>query len=162
MKKLSIKQLAPMVAMLLTLGVTLASAEDFARGGKGGHRGMGGRGLMRGLSQLDLTETQKTEIRRIMESRHAALESLRDRFQADRDALKAAADAPSPDAAAVGAAYLRVRANGETMRAERQKTMEEVRAVLTNEQREKFDAMKQNIKERRRGMGRGLQGKRSL
>ena len=117
MKKLSIKQLAPMVAMLLTLGVTLASAEDFARGGKGGHRGMGGRGLMRGLSQLDLTETQKTEIRRIMESRHAALESLRDRFQADRDALKAAADAPSPDAAAVGAAYLRVRANGETRRA---------------------------------------------
>ena len=158
MKKLSIKQLAPMVAMLLTLGVTVASAGDF--GGRG-HRGMGG-GWMRGLSQLDLTETQKTEIRRIMESRHAALESLRERFQADRDALKAAADAPSPDAAAVGAAYLRVRANGETMRAERQKTMEEVRAVLTNEQREKFDAMKQNIKERRRGMGRGLQGKRSL
>ncbi|HVE66642.1 MAG TPA: periplasmic heavy metal sensor [Thermoanaerobaculia bacterium] len=158
MKKLSIKQLAPMVAMLLTLGVTVASAGDF--GGRG-HRGMGG-GMMKGLSQLDLTETQKTEIRRIMESRNAALESLRSRFQADRDALKAAADAPSPDPASVGAAYLRVRANGETMRAERQKTMEEVRAVLTNEQREKFDAMKQNIKERQRGMGRSIQGKRSL
>jgi len=149
MKKLAIKQLAPAVAMLLTLGVTMASAEDF---GRGGHRRMGG-GIMKGLGRLDLTETQKTEIRRIMESRRAALEPLRSRFQADRDALRAAADASSPDVAAVGAAYLRVRANGETMRAERQKTMEEVRAVLTNEQREKFDSMKQNMRERRRGMG---------
>jgi len=157
MKKLSIKQLAPAVAMLLTLGVTLASAEDSARGG---HRGMGGRGILKGLSRLDLTETQKTEVRRIMESRHAALESLGSRFQADRDALRAAADAPSADPTAVGAAYLRVRANGETMRAERQKTMEEVRAVLTNEQREKFDAMKESFKERRRGMG--DRGKRGL
>ncbi|HZI67443.1 MAG TPA: Spy/CpxP family protein refolding chaperone [Thermoanaerobaculia bacterium] len=158
MKKLSIKQLAPMVAMLLTLGVTVASAGDF--GGRG-HRGMGG-GWMRGLSQLDLSETQKADIRRIMESRHAALESLRERFQADRDALKAAADSPSADPAAVGAAYLRVRANGETMRAERQKTMEEVRAVLTNEQREKFDTMKQNMKERRGKFGRGKAGRSKL
>lgn len=157
MKKLSIKQLAPAVAMLLTLGVTLASAEDF---GRGGHRGMGGRGILKGLSRLDLSEAQKTEVRRIMESRHAALESLHSRFQADRDALRAAADAPSPDPAAVGTAYLRVRANGETMRAERQKTMEEVRTVLTNEQREKFDSMKENFKERRRGMG--DRGKRGL
>ncbi|MEO8349454.1 MAG: periplasmic heavy metal sensor [Acidobacteriota bacterium] len=160
MKKLSIKQLAPAVAVLLTLGVTLASAEDFGRGGQGGHRGMGGHGIMKGLSRLDLTEAQKTEVRRIMESRHAALESLHSRFQADRDALRTAADSPSPEPTAVGVAYLRVRANGETMRAERQKTMEEVRAILTNEQREKFDSMKENMKERRRGMGE--RGKRSL
>jgi protein CpxP len=152
MKKLSINQLAPMVAMLLTLGVTVASAGDF---GGGGHRGMGG-GMMKGLSRLDLSESQKADIRRIMESRHAELQSLRERFQADRDALRAAADSPSPDPAAVGAAFLRVRANGETMRAERRKTMEEVRAVLTNEQREKFDSMKENIKSRR-----GIKGGRS-
>ncbi len=147
MKKPSIKQLAPRVALLLTLGVTVASAGDF---GRGGHRGMGGGGILRGLSRLDLTENQKTEVRRIMESRHSALESLRSRFQSDRDALRAAADAPSPSPAAVGAAYLRVRANGETMRAERQKTMEEVRATLTNEQREKFDSMREKRKDRRR------------
>ena len=152
MKKLSIKQLAPMVAMLLTLGVTVASAGDFA--GRG-HRGMRG-GMMKGLSQLDLSESQKADIKRIMESRHAELKSLHERFQADRDALRAAAQASSPDPAAVGAAYLRVQANGETMRAERMKTMEEVRAILTNEQREKFDAMKENMKSRRgdkRGRG---------
>ena len=154
MKKPTIKQLAPVAALLLALGVTVASADDF---GRGGHRGMRG-GMMRGLSHLDLSESQKADIKRILESRHAALESLRTRFQADRDALRAAADAPSPDAAAVGAAFLRVRANGETMRAERQKTMEEVRAVLSNEQREKFDTMKENFKERRRGMGRGKRG----
>lgn len=147
MKKMSIKQLAPMVAMLLTLGVTVASAGDF---GRGGHRGISG-GMMRGLSRLDLTETQKADIRRIMEARHAELKSLHERFQADRDALRATAESPSPEPAAVGAAYLRVRANGETMRAERMKTMEEVRAILTNEQREKFDTMKENRKERRRG-----------
>ena len=149
MQKRTIKQLAPLAALLLTLGVTVASAEDFARGG---HRGMRG-GMLRGLSRLDLTETQKADIKRIMESRHAALEPLRERFQADREALRAAAEAPSPDPSAVGAAFLRVRANGETMRAERQKTMEEVRAVLTNEQREKFDAMKENFRGRHRGMG---------
>ena len=149
MKKLSIKQLAPMVAMLLTLGVTVASAGDFA--GRG-HRGMGG-GMMKGLSQLDLSETQKADIKRIMESRHAELKSLHERFQADRDALRAAAEATSPDPAAVGAAYLRVRANGETMRAERMKTKEEVRAILTNEQREKFDSMKENMKSRRGNKG---------
>ena len=154
MKKPTIKQLAPVAALLLALGVTVASADDF---GRGGHRGMRG-GMMRGLSHLDLSESQKADIKRILESRHAALESLRTRFQADREALRAAADAPSPDAAAVGAAFLRVRANGETMRAERQKTMEEVRAVLSNEQREKFDTMKENFKERRRGMGRGKRG----
>ena len=87
MKKLSIKQLAPMVAMLLTLGVTVASAGDFA--GRG-HRGMRG-GMMKGLSQLDLSESQKADIKRIMESRHEALKSLHERFQADRDALRAAA-----------------------------------------------------------------------
>lgn len=155
MKKLTIKQLAPMAALLLALGVTVASADDF---GRGGHRGMRGGMLMRGLSRLDLSESQKADIKRILESRHAALEPLRTRFQADREALRAAADAPSPDAAAVGAAYLRVRANRETKRAERQKTMEEVRAVLTNEQREKFDTMKENFRERRRGMGRGRLG----
>ena len=35
------------------------------------------------------------------------------------------------------------------MRAERMKTREEVRAILTNEQREKFDSMKENMKSRR-------------
>ena len=156
MKKLTINQLAPVAALLLTLGVTVASAEDFARGG---HRGMRG-GMLRGLSRLDLTEAQNTDIKRIMESRRAALEPLRDRFQADREALRAAADAPSPDPSAVGAAFLRVRSNRETMRAERQKTMEEVRAVLTNEQRETFDAMRENFRERHRGAG--GRGKRVL
>jgi Spy/CpxP family protein refolding chaperone len=143
--------------LLLTLGVTVASAEDFARGG---HRGMRG-GMLRGLARLDLSETQKADIRRIMETRHAALEPLRERFQADRDALRAAAEAQSADPAAVGAAFLRVRANRETMRAERQKTMEEIRAVLTVEQREQFDAMRQNSRERHRGMG-GRGGKRGV
>lgn len=159
MQKRTIKQLAPLAALLLTLGVTVASAEDFARSG---HRGMRG-GMLRGLARLDLSETQKADIKRIMESRHAALEPLRERFQADREALRAAAEAPSPDPAAVGAAFLRVRANGETMRAERQKTMEEVRAVLTVEQREQFDAMKERFRDRHRGMGgKAGRGKRLL
>jgi Spy/CpxP family protein refolding chaperone len=155
MKKPTIKQLAPVAALLLTLGVSAASAEDFARGG---HRGKGGGMWMRGLSRLDLSETQKAEIRGIRESRRAAHAPLRTRCRADRVALRAAADAPSPDAATVGAAFLRVRANRETMRAERQKTMGEVRAVLTNEQRERFDTMRENFRERHRGMGRGRPG----
>jgi Spy/CpxP family protein refolding chaperone len=69
-------------------------------------------------------------------------------MRADREALDAAAEAQSPNPAAVGAAYLKVRANRETMRAEHRATMEQIRAILTPEQQEKFDTMKQRRKER--------------
>lgn len=144
MKRFAIRQLAPVAAVLFALGATLASAQDAPHR----HGRMGGFGLMRGLSQLDLTEAQKADVQRIMESKKATFESLRERNRADWEALNAAAEAPSPNASEVGAAYLKLRAGREAMRAEHKATMEQIRSVLTSEQKEKFDKMIQQRKER--------------
>jgi Spy/CpxP family protein refolding chaperone len=143
MKRFAIRQLAPAMALLFALGVTVASARDaHHRHGK-----MDGFGV-HGLSRLDLNETQKAEVKRIMESRKSTFESLREQIRADREALDAAAEAQSPNPSAVGAAYLKVRADREAMRAERKATMDEIRSVLTPEQQQKMDTMKQKRMER--------------
>jgi protein CpxP len=147
MKNLVIRKLAPAMALLFTLGVTLASADDMRPGRKGMGHGMGG-GIMRGLSRLDLTEDQKAEVRRIMDARRATFEALHARMEADAKALREAADGSSPDPAAVGAAYLRVRADREALRAEKQAAMEQVRSILTAEQKERLDSMRETRKER--------------
>jgi Spy/CpxP family protein refolding chaperone len=113
---------------------------------------------MHGLSRLDLTESQKAEVKRIMESRKATIESLREQIRADREALDAAAEAQSPNPSAVGAAYLKVRADREAMRAEHKATMDQIRSVLTPEQQQKMDTMKEKRMERfgeRRGKRQG-------
>jgi Spy/CpxP family protein refolding chaperone len=157
MKTIAIRQLAPVtaLALLFTLGVTVASAHDGGRRGK-----MGGFG-MHGLSRLDLTESQKAEVKRIMESRKATIESLREQIRADREALDAAAEAQSPNPSTVGAAYLKVRADREAMRAEHKATMDQIRSVLTPEQQQKMDTMKEKRMERfeeRQGKRQGYSG----
>jgi Spy/CpxP family protein refolding chaperone len=153
MKKLAARQLAAAMALLFTLGVGLASAQDAPRrhGKMGG--GKMGFGMMHRLQRLDLTDSQKAEVKRILEARQSTFESLRERARADWEALDRAADAPSANAAEVGAAYLKVRADREAMHAERKATMEQIRSILTAEQQQKLDAMKQERRERfgRRG-----------
>lgn len=151
MKRIAIRQLAPVAALLFTLGVALASAQD----GPHPHGRMGGMFGMRGLSRLDLTDSQKADVQRIMESKKATFRSLREQMRADWQALDAAAGTRSPNTSEVGAAFLKLRAGREAMRAERQATMEQIRAILTPEQKEKLDTMKRNRQERfegRRGM----------
>jgi periplasmic protein CpxP/Spy len=153
MKRFVTRQLAPAMALLFALGVTVASAQDAPHR----HEKMGGFG-MHGLSGLDLTESQKADVKRIMESRKATIDSLRDRMHADWEALDAAAQGSSPNTSAVGAAYLRVRADREAMRAEHKATMDQIRSILTPDQQQKFDTMKQERMQRfgeRRGIREG-------
>jgi Spy/CpxP family protein refolding chaperone len=153
MKRLTIRQLAPAMALLFTLGATVASAQDAPhRHGKIGAFGM------HGLARLDLTESQKADVQRIMDSRKATIASLRERMRTDWESLDAAAQAPSPNSAAVGAAYLKVRADREAMRAEHKATMDQIRSILTPDQQQKLDTMKENRMHRfeeRRGMREG-------
>ncbi|MEP6471337.1 MAG: periplasmic heavy metal sensor [Acidobacteriota bacterium] len=154
MKKVTLRQLAPATALLFTLGVALASAQD-GRHGHGSMGMMGGHGFgMRGLGRLDLTESQKADVKRIMESRKATFDSLRERARGDWQALHDLSEGSSPDRSAVGAAFLKLRADREALRAERQSAMQEVRTILTTEQKDKLDTLQQERKERfgRRGM----------
>ncbi len=65
--------------------------------------------------------------------------ALRAQAKADREALKAAASAAKPDPAVVGAAFLKVRADGETAKAKMKAVRAEIDAVLTPEQRAKLE-----------------------
>jgi protein CpxP len=152
MNKKIVSQLAAATALLFTLGVALASAQDGRH--EHGKRGGFGFGMMKGLSRLDLTESQKADVKRIMESRKATFELLRERAHSDWEALQSLSEGSAPDTSAVGAASLKLRSDREALRAERQSTMQEVRSILTTEQKEKLDTMAQKRKEHfgRRGM----------
>ncbi len=153
MKKVAIRQLVPATALLFALGVTLASAQD----APSGHRKMGGFGILRGLSRLDLTESQKNDVRRIMDSRKATFESLHERARVDREALHSVSEVSAPDTSAVGAAFLKLRSDRVALRAERESTMKEVRSLLTNEQKEKLDTMREEHRDHFRWRT-GMQG----
>ena len=153
MKKVAIRQLVPATALLFALGVTLASAQD----APSGHRKMGGFGILRGLSRLDLTESQKNDVRRIMDSRKATFESLHERARVDREALHSVSEVSAPDTSAVGAAFLKLRSDRVALRAERESTMKEIRSLLTNEQREKLDTMREEHRDHFRWRT-GMQG----
>jgi Spy/CpxP family protein refolding chaperone len=148
-KKLVVRQLAAATALLFTLGVALASAQD-GRHGKMGAHGFG----MRGLSQLNLTDSQKADVQRIMDSRKATFESLRERARTDWQALHDLSAGSAPDRSAVGAAFLKLQADRDALRAERQSAMQEVRSILTPEQKSTLDTLREQRKERfsRRGM----------
>ena len=152
MKRVTVRNLAGAMALLFTLGVATASAQDGRH--EHGKRGGAGFGMMHGLSRLDLTESQKADVQRIMDSRKATFESLHGRAQADWEALRQVSEGSNPNTSAVGAAFLKLRADREAMRAEQESTMQEIRSVLTTEQKDKLDAMKQERMERfgQRGM----------
>jgi len=139
MKKLAIRQLATAMALLFTLGFTMASAQD----GSSGHRKMGGFGILRGLSRLNLTASQKNDVRQILDSRKATFQSLHEQARANWDALRTVSESQAPDRSAVGAAFLKLRASRQALRAERESAMQEIRSHFTTEQKNQLDTMKQ-------------------
>jgi Spy/CpxP family protein refolding chaperone len=139
MKKFAVRHLALAMALLFILGVTLASAQN----GSYGHGKMGGFGIMRGLSKLNLTESQKNDVRQILDSRKATLQTLHDQARANWDALRTVSESSAPDTSAVGAAFLKLRASRQALRAERESAMQQIRPVLTTDQQNQLDAMKQ-------------------
>ena len=157
MKRFAIRQLAPVAAVLFTLGAAAASAQDtHDHPGKMGGFGRGAFG-MHALSRLNLSDSQKADVHRILDSKKETVESLRERMRTDWQTLDAAANAQSPNTSEVGAAFLKVRSDREAMRAEHQATMEQIRSLLTSEQKEKLDAMIQKRQERFEGR-RGARG----
>jgi Spy/CpxP family protein refolding chaperone len=91
------------------------------------------------MATLDLSDAQKEKIKAIFESHKGEGQALHVQAKADRDALKAAASAAKPDPAVVGAAFLKVRADGEAAKAKMAAVKAEVEAVLTPEQTAKLE-----------------------
>jgi Spy/CpxP family protein refolding chaperone len=108
---------------------------------RGFRPGMGGPGMgqMDFIRGLNLTETQRTQVRAIHEKYQPQLKTIRERaqteFAATRDARQRG------DTAAVKAALTRSRQNIESQTSTLHEQMfREVRAVLTADQRAKIDA----------------------
>jgi len=128
-------------ALTLALGAGAVSAQRPLPDGPGEHgpRMARAEGMARFLG---LSETQKTQVRELMEARRAEHEALREKLEKNRDELEKALEGASPDPVAVGELAIeghRLHEQGRALREARDKA---VRKLLTPEQQAKFDAMK--------------------
>ena len=121
-------------AALLVAGA-LAAGTAFAQD----QPGRFARGIRAAMATLDLTDAQKDKVKAIFASHKDEGMAFHAQAKANRDALKAAASAANPDPAAVGAAFLKVRTDGQAAAAKMKAVRTEIDAVLTPEQRAKLD-----------------------
>jgi Spy/CpxP family protein refolding chaperone len=147
------------------LGTALAAslvASPLLAGPGGGHRRGGP--LRGALEQLDLSQEQKDKVRTVLEGEKDRFQTLREQMRLDHNALKLALDATPQDPTAVGKAFLKIHANRETMKAERQRVLSEVRGLLTADQRSRLDGYMAAVRDRfpGRGMARGQGRARDL
>jgi Spy/CpxP family protein refolding chaperone len=124
-------------------------------------KGMPGGGIAQlyraALAKLDLSQTQKGQIKALVEAEKPVLEALAQQRKDDAEALRTAAEAAQPDPATVGSAFLKVRADGLALRAEEKKLHDSIEALLTPEQKAAFEAYLDAFQSRPRH-GRGKNG----
>jgi Spy/CpxP family protein refolding chaperone len=120
-----------LVAGALAAGTAIAQAQP-APGRFAG-------GIRAAMATLDLTDAQKEKVKAIFASHKDEGMAFHAQAKSDRGALKAAASAVKPDPAVVGAAFLKVRADGQAAAAKMKAVRTEIDAVLTPEQRAKLD-----------------------
>jgi Spy/CpxP family protein refolding chaperone len=139
------------VALAVALGVALvAAAQPGPMAGPGRGHGPFIRALRGGLATLGLTDEQKTKVKAVLASRKDAGLALRQKMRADATALHDLAGATNPDPAAVGAAFLKVKANREEARSMAVGVIADVKTVLTPEQQTKLDGYLAALKQFRR------------
>lgn len=134
------------VAAGILSGVALAQAD-----GQHGRRGSGPSGM---VEFLGLTPEQREQWKTMREEHRKETEPLRAEGREVRDRLRATLDADKADAAAVGQAALAVKEHRDRMKASSEAFRARLRAQLTPEQAQKFDAF-----EAARGFGRGGRGR---
>ncbi len=137
------------LALAVLLGAAGAASAQPAPGAGPGRRPFL-RALRGGLAAVNLTDDQKTKIRAIFQARRDSGAELALQMRADAKSLRDLAGAASPDPAAVGAAYLKVKANRDQARAMGQSLLAEVKGVLTPDQATKLDGYFTALKQLRR------------
>ncbi|HRY44883.1 MAG TPA: periplasmic heavy metal sensor [Thermoanaerobaculia bacterium] len=153
-----------LAAVAAVLGLLLAAGA--ATAGPAGRRG-GASGDLRGaLEALDLSDGQRAELKAVLEEGRERREALRRESWDARQALRTAAEAPAPDAAEVGRAYLRLRESRRSNVEAREKTKERIASILTVEQKAKLEELRsrrgaqRDERPGRPGRDRGLRGPR--
>jgi len=142
--------------LLATVMMAAISAPAYAMSGRG-MPGTGGpgpyfaQGMLRALTRLDLTDSQKDEVARILEKHRR---EGRERCEAHRSAmqpLRGATEAEVFDEDAVRTAFKGMAAAGEEMAVHHAKLAAELKGILTSEQKAALEERRIDRKERRRG-----------
>lgn len=156
MKKATI---AVLIVAVLGLAAIFVVAQ---RGGFGGkHGAMGGPGMGMPFRGLDLSDEQKAQVKQIMVASHEKLKPVFEALKANRDKLKEATKAGAFDEAAVTAIANEQGSLHAQMIVERQRTMSQIYAILTDEQKAKFAEIRDKGPDGFKGFGdrRGHRGR---
>lgn len=123
---------AALLALALPALPALAQENPAAGAPQPGH-------FLKCLTILGLSDAQKAEIRQILETAKPVLQGLHETLKTDAQALKAALEATPPDPCAIGTALLKVKTDRTAIKAELETVKTNVEAVLTPEQKAKFE-----------------------
>jgi Spy/CpxP family protein refolding chaperone len=162
MKKNTIVILA--VAAVLIVGGVFVIAQRKAQTGTWDGPGMhfamrhggGGRGMMMGLRQLDLTSDQQAKVKEILDANKGTVQPLREQLKANHEKL--AALGGNFDEGQVTAI---AREQGDLMSqmiVARQKVKSQIFAILTDEQKAKATQLQQQMKQRFENRMKGFGG----
>ena len=129
------------------LGAVLALTVGPAAGSAQPPPPPGGRGPRMGPPErmarfLDLGEEQQEEIRRVVEERRADHQALWEKLEKNRDAMQSALEGASADPAAVGELAIEGHRLHQQEKRLRDAQDDAIRALLTAEQKVRFDALK--------------------
>ena len=133
MLKRSILPLALMGALVVAAGgYAFAQKHAGREGGFAGH-------LDRLKASLSLTDDQVTQMQAIFKAHHEAAQPLFTQMRANREAMKTALSAPEPNPTEVGKLVIAGNGVRSQMRALDDKLKSDMGAILTPEQKAKFD-----------------------
>lgn len=96
-------------------------------------------GYLACLRIVDLTDAQKADVKAIVEAARPKLDALHATLKTDREALRAAVTATTPDPCSIGTALLKVEADQKAIGDELKAVRTAIEALLTPEQKAKLD-----------------------
>ena len=150
------------VAVLLVLtSITVVAAQGPGPGGKRGpDRGERGDQLRQALSRLDLSEDQKSSIKALFESNKESMQADREILREAREALRTQMQSDTFDEAAIRNLAGQVGAAEVEIAVARASLHNQVRQLLTDEQRGQLKEMQAQRMERMEQRREGRQGRR--
>lgn len=127
-----------------------AERKEHKREGKWrGHRG--GRGMGRIMSQLNLTDDQKSQIKQIHQANREALRPIKQQIRAKRQEIRQSKEGGTFDQALVSQKMAEIAQLQTQLEAAQFKIHQETMAVLTPEQRTKLEQLREQFKSKREG-----------
>lgn len=145
------KKLLLATIMIATVSATAYAMPERGMPGWGGPDPYFSGGMLRGLTRLDLTDSQKGEVARILGSNREAGRQRCDAMRHAMEALQGATKAEVFNEDRVRAAFREVAAAGEEMAVHRARLAAELKGILTSEQKAALEERRIDRKQRRGG-----------